>query len=349
MPSRELRCRPTRPFAALPIIVGKRVYEFSTSGIIVMVGVTRLLTLAIAAALCATAAAQPHIDAALVRDTVEAVGAVIAREYFAADVGERVQNALRQRHAAGRYDRETTPDALATALTRDLLELTSDKHLAVMVSVQSAQAQRPTASPRPRCSRPCGFAPVEILPGNIGYVNVTFFFRPEEARESLAEAMHMVRDAAALIFDMRRNGGGSPGTVALLASYLFVGTDIPLFEIVDRSGDIARYSTEAVTLPDRNGTRPVYVLTSARTFSAGEGLPFLLQELERAIVIGETTAGAANAGARYRINDHFEAQVSNSTVRTVKTGRNWEGRGVTPDIAVASEDALRVAVDRARR
>jgi C-terminal processing protease CtpA/Prc len=90
-------------------------------------------------------------------------------------------------------------------------------------------------------------------------------------------------------------------------------------------------------------------LTSARTFSGGEGFAFLLQELGRALVIGETTAGAANAAGRYRVNEYFEAQVSSSSVRTVKTGRNWEGSGVRPDVAVAEGDALRVALEHARR
>jgi C-terminal processing protease CtpA/Prc len=93
----------------------------------------------------------------------------------------------------------------------------------------------------------------------------------------------------------------------------------------------------------------VFVLTSARTFSGGEGFALLLQELGRAVVIGERTAGAANAAGRYRVNEYFEAQVSSSTIRTVKSGRNWEGSGVRPDVAVAAADALRVAVEQARR
>lgn len=308
----------------------------------------RVLVAALVVLFCGIAAAQPKVDSAFVGETVEGLGAVVAQNHFDPNTGRRVQRTLRERAADGHYDRETTLEGLAAALTRDLVDLTGDKHLALMVSFGTAEPERPSPTARRRCSRPCGFAPVEILPGNIGYVNVSFFFRPEEARESVAEAMHKVRDAAALIFDMRQNGGGSPGTVALLASYLFAQAGLPLFEIVERSGEAERYATDAAILVDSNGFRPVYVLTSAQTFSGGEGFPFLLQELGRAVVIGETTAGAANAGGRYRVNQYFEAQVSNSTVRTVKTGRNWEGSGVRPDVAVAASDALQVALDRAR-
>ena len=43
-----------------------------------------------------------------------------------------------------------------------------------------------------------------------------------------AAAMEVLRPTAALILDMRANGGGSPGTVALLMSYLFADPGMPL-------------------------------------------------------------------------------------------------------------------------
>ena len=65
--------------------------------------------------------------------------------------------------------------------------------------------------------------------------------------------------------------------------------------------------------------------------------------------MGEKTAGAANAGRRYRLNEFFEANISNSLVRTIATGWNWEGTGVVPDVLAPADDALRVALERARR
>jgi C-terminal processing protease CtpA/Prc len=91
----------------------------------------------------------------------------------------------------------------------------------------------------------------------------------------------------------------------------------------------------------------MYVLTSARTFSAGEGIAFLLQERKRAEVIGETTAGAANPGRPYRVNDHFEVTVPNGKLRTAVGGTNWEGTGVVPEAKVAAAEALRTAHLRA--
>ena len=89
------------------------------------------------------------------------------------------------------------------------------------------------------------------------------------------------------------------------------------------------------------------MLTSAKTFSGGEGLAFLLQELKRAVVIGEVTAGAANPGRPYPAGELFEITVPNGRVLSTIRRANWEGHGVTPDISVPAADAFRVAHLRA--
>lgn len=188
-----------------------------------------------------------------------------------------------------------------------------------------------------------GVQRVEVLAGNVGYLNLTWFYRLEEAREVISSAMQLLESADALILDMRENSGGSPETVALLASYLFDAPGLPLFEIVPRSGSGDQYNTLEPGVPERNGTRPVYVLTSRRTFSAGEGFAFILQERRRIAVVGEPTLGAANPGRSYPVSPRLEVMVPNSQVRTAMTGRNWEGVGVMPDMAVPAGDALRRA------
>lgn len=165
-----------------------------------------------------------------------------------------------------------------------------------------------------------------------------------------ANAMRFLQYTDALILDMRSNSGGSADTAALLASYLFATAKLPLFEIIPRSGQEGRwYATESPPLPGRNGTRPVYVLTAERTFSAGEGFAFILQERRRAEVIGERTAGAANPGRPYAVSAGLELTVPNGQVRAAVSGRNWEGVGVIPDVSVTASDALRVGHIRALR
>lgn len=302
----------------------------------------------------ATSQSIGPLDRHFIQETVRSLAAVVEREYFDPDVAARVNDALLAQLDDGRYLQASTLESLATILTNDLYELTSDKHLAVSV-VRSPDAVSPTAQAsdnsrevRGRRSN-FGVEHIQILGGNVGYLSISYFFRPEEARDAVMAAMQVLRYADALIVDMRTNAGGSPGTVSLIASHFFEPPGVPLFEIIHRYGPKDSYSTADPAVPNRDGARPLYVLTSARTFSAGEGLAFLVQEQRRGDIVGEKTPGAANPGRAYPVNSRYEVVVPNGQVRMAITGRNWEGMAVTPDIEVPAADALRVAHSRALR
>ncbi len=302
-------------------------------------------------------AGQPpagQFDRKFVRKTVESLAKIVQREYFDSDLAARVDASLKERLAQGRYAEVTTPELLAKMLTRDLFAVTQDKHLAVEmvrdVKSTAASAKRTAPSREARGRREnFGVQRVEILAGNVGYLKLTAFYRLDEARDTVSAAMSTLRYADAIILDMRSNSGGSPGTVALLASNFFDAPQLPLFRIFDRSGESREYSTEKTPLPVRNESRPVYVLTSRHTFSAGEGIAFLLQERGRAKVVGETTAGAANPGRPFPVNSRFNVTVPTGKSESAVTGQNWEGSGVSPDVPVPAADALRVAHIRALR
>jgi hypothetical protein len=309
----------------------------------------------VVAVLCGNLCAQRpgrQVDRELVRSTVENVANIVQREYFDPDVAARVSTSLKEGLAGGRYDDAPTLKTLADRLTRDLYAVTRDKHLAVTV-VQNETAvatpgEPPGQSRKERGRREnFGVQRVEILAGNVGYLNLTAFYRPDEARDTLSAAMRTLRWADALILDLRANGGGAPETAALLSSYFFDTAELPLFTIVDRAGEARLFATEKTPPPERNESRPLYVLTSAQTFSAGEGVAFVLQERQRAEIVGETTAGAANPGRPYSVNSDFDVTVPNGKVVTAVTGRNWEGSGVKPDVPAPAADGLRIAHKRA--
>jgi C-terminal processing protease CtpA/Prc len=287
---------------------------------------------------------SPALEPAAINAAVQQVTTVFANEYFDIGLSKNVAAEIEARAASGRYSDAVKAADLAKRLTADFYELTKDKHISVALARrQGGSAQ--SGPERRNVPTTAGFRRTETLPGNVGLLDMAFFMRPIEHRDALAAAMKALEPADALILDMRENTGGSPGTVALLVSYLLEPPERALFEIVNRRGTRETYSTEAVAT--RNSRRPVYVLTSRRSFSGGEGLAFLLQDLKRALVIGEVTAGAANAGRPYPAGDLFDITVPNAQLLTSVTKRNWEGQGVTPDIAAPAADALRIAHLRA--
>jgi C-terminal processing protease CtpA/Prc len=294
------------------------------------------------------------VDPACIRETVEALRDALRREYFDSAVAARVSEALQKHLAEGRYQKIPTAEALAKALTEDLYALTKDKHLRVSPAVKDLSSPKKAVAvddtPREVAARRANFGiqRIEILPGNVGYLQFTAFYRPNEAREAIASAMATLRHTDALILDLRENGGGSTETVALMASYFYEAHGLPLFEVLPRPpAKVATFRTETTPLPDRNEWRPTYVLVSGNTWSGGEGLAFILQDRHRAEVIGETTAGAGNQARPHLLNARFEATIPNGGVRSAIRNQSWEGTGVVPDIPAVSSDALRVAHTRA--
>ncbi|MGV8039270.1 MAG: S41 family peptidase [Thermoanaerobaculaceae bacterium] len=88
---------------------------------------------------------------------------------------------------------------------------------------------------------------------------------------------------------------------------------------------------------------PMYVLTSAYTFSGAEALAYRLQVLKRATIVGETTGGGANAGGILDVAPFFRAWMPMGRPVDRTTGGNWEGTGVEPDIATSAREALATA------
>jgi C-terminal processing protease CtpA/Prc len=162
--------------------------------------------------------------------------------------------------------------------------------------------------------------------------------------------MSEVAGAAALIVDVRRNGGGDPGTVALATSYLFGDEPVHLNSLYWRAAD---RTDDFFTDPRVEGakfgpSKPLWVLTSARTFSGAEEFAYNLQARKRATIVGETTGGGAHPGGIADLAQGFSAFVPRGRAINPITKTNWEGTGVKPDVAVAADHALETALAAAR-
>lgn len=207
----------------------------------------------------------------------------------------------------------------------------------------------PTAEERTRAladerRRNFGFDRVERLDGNVGYIDLRGFSGTPEARDTAVAAMNFVADTDALIFDLRRNGGGSPFMIGILSSYLFTEV-VHLNDFYVRETDSRReFFTSAEVQGRRYGKeKPVYVLTSNRTFSAAEEFTYNLKNLQRATVVGETSGGGAHPGGVRRITDYFGIWLPNGRAINPITKTNWEGTGIEPHIKVEAPEALRAA------
>jgi retinol-binding protein 3 len=272
--------------------------------------------------------------------------------YVFPETARKMETAIRERMQRKEYDSMTSPAAFAERLTAHLQEVSHDKHLRVVHSERPSPVEResqpdPDEMARMRRfmeSRNYAFKKVERLDGNVGYLEFEAFTSPELAGDTAAAAMSFLANTSALIIDLRRNGGGDPAMVALLCSYFFDGRPVHLNDLYWREGDRTQ---QFWTLPYVPGKRyvgkEIYVLTSKRTFSGAEEFTYNLKNLKRATIVGETTGGGAHPGGTQRINAHFAVWVPSGRAVSPITKTNWEGTGVTPDVDVPADQAMKTA------
>jgi hypothetical protein len=285
----------------------------------------------------------PLLDQASRASVVDALSRELQRAYVFPDKAAAMERQLRANLADHKYDTIDSAAAFARALTADLQAITRDKHLRVTDGVRG---------PGPGAGRPSTFGEAKRLEGNIAYLEVrTFAESADDLREKAASVMGAAADAAALIIDLRANGGGRPETVALLSSYLFDDTAVHLNSLYWRVPDRTdRFFTDPhVGGRKFGGTRPVYVLTSSRTFSGAEEFAYNLQALKRATIVGETTGGGAHPGGVVTLPHGLAVFVPTGRAINPITKTNWEGTGVRPDVAVSADTALEKALELARR
>jgi C-terminal processing protease CtpA/Prc len=162
--------------------------------------------------------------------------------------------------------------------------------------------------------------------------------------EKAAAAMTFLEDTSAFILDLRANGGGEITGVDVILSY-FVDRRIHTYDMLAKKPeDNIQYFTDAkVAGPRYAAEKPVFVLTSRSTFSAGEAMVDAMRTWRHAQVVGERTRGGSNAALPTKATDHFIVGVPFMKTVNVATGKNWNVVGVVPDVAVPAAKAQDVA------
>jgi C-terminal processing protease CtpA/Prc len=295
--------------------------------------------------------APPAIDAATRQQVLDGAIEHMRRGYIFEDVAEKMAVALRAHAKAGAYDAITSGASFAAVLTTHLQEVSKDKHLRIVYNPAGIAGAQPPATDEERTRRAAaerrnnyGLHRVERLDGNVGYIELRGFSGAQEAGGAVAAAMNLLANTDALVFDLRRNGGGSPVTIGFISSYLFEKrVHLNDFYVRETGRRQSFHTSETVDGRRYGETKPVYVLTSNRTFSAAEEFTYNLKHLKRAVIVGETTGGGAHPGGVRRITDHFGIWLPSGRAINPITGTNWEGIGIAPDIAVDPADALRAA------
>lgn len=291
-----------------------------------------------------------RIDAATRQSTIDAVLDTLDKRYVFPEVAKKVAAAIRDRQRRGEYDALTLGPAFAEVLTLHVQEVTGDRHVRIGYSPEVIPERPDQRTPSQeeieenklfgrRLNH--GFEKLERMRGNVGYLDLRGFFDATQAAETATHAMSFLANTDVLIVDLRQNGGGDPAMVALLCTYLFGDEPVHLNDLYFREEN---RTTEFWTLPyvpgPKYGNKPVYVLTSRRTFSGAEEFANNMKELKRATLVGESTGGGANPGGGQRLGPHFRMFVPTGRAINPISKKNWEGTGVEPDVKIPAGYAL---------
>jgi hypothetical protein len=242
------------------------------------------------------------------REIVTRALELLRANYVFPEQAGQAATAIEARLEAGEYD-DLDEITLTERLTRDLQEITGDRHLRVVLGGgPGPRRQRIGESEEPKDHEArrlamrrmgrldnFGIRQVERLDGNVGYLDVRRVAVPANAGPAIGAAMELVAGTYALIIDLRRNGGGAPEGVVFWCSYLLDERPTHLNNIFHAdTGETRQFWALPYVPGTRYLDRPVFVLTSGRTFSGGEDFAYTLQALGRATVVGETTGGGAH-------------------------------------------------------
>lgn len=305
------------------------------------------LTAVASAAVLPTTVLAGDLTAQGAGDVLDQIIAGLDR-YMDPAVGTRVQAVLRAHREE--YFRLDTREAFAAAVSRDLLSASGDKHLKVSVqTVDAGRQARITDEQQDLVDRRLayGLSAARRLPANIGYLKLSYFEQTEPGARMVDAALGLLKDTDALIIDLRENRGGGGASDEALVGHL----DRELRPMVRIAWRKDEGGTETMQRLPRKpagealyASKPVYLLTSNKTFSAAEGFAYHLKAIGRVTVVGQTTGGGANPSNRPTpLSYGFRIFIPNGKVTHPVTGANWEGVGVAPDVAVPANEALTAA------
>lgn len=317
-----------------------------------------LFALCINQILLAQTSRNKTLDHKSKKEIIDSVCKVINENYVFPETAAKMANFIKRQYKENKYNQVNSMQEFTNMLTTDLRSICKDEHLRILSRKNLPPPNTANEEVKERAyqqqiemdrKQNFYFKEVKVLEDNIGYVRLDKFADPRYAGPTAVATMNFLANCKALIIDLRYNGGGHSTMVQLLLGYFF---DEPVHfnsfynrKLNKINQDWSFAYVHGPKLQDVD----LYVLTSKEyTFSAAEGFAFALKNLNRATIVGETTSGGAHSIDRFYLREHsIEVRMPTARAYDPKTGLNWEGTGVEPDVNTTANDAFNKAYNLA--
>jgi C-terminal processing protease CtpA/Prc len=290
-------------------------------------------------------------------DVSKVVAKKLQDSYVIEATATKLSQLLNSKDFISRCSKQKSAEHMANFMTTELNKIANDKHLSVhydpkwvkeLKEYRSSDQDKALADKRvletPQDNY--GFKQIEMLEGNIGYLDIRSFADSHLGGATLESAMKFLQHADGIIIDLRNNFGGSPFMVNTLASYFFDLDTVHLSTSESRElgqlTQIQEWTSPYVPGP-RFKDAPLYILTSKNSASAAEYFSYAMKNLARATIVGEVTAGAGHGRNTEIVNDDYILSLPTTRGVDPRTNDSWEGKGVKPNIETHGDNALNVA------
>lgn len=296
---------------------------------------------------------QKKINDNFKKESILKIDTLINENYVFPDQAQAIGRHLKKKLKEGAFKKYEIIDSFAIALTKEIRFVNNDKHLGIWPAFVPKKQNESLSNDyqlylknyTDTRKQANGFKETKIIDGNIGYLDISFFL--SETDKTIDSYMNLLSNTDAVIIDLRNNGGGDPRTVNYLCSY-FLKNQLLINTLYFRKGN----RSDKIFTREVNGKKmidlPLFILISSKTFSGAEEFSYDMQTQKRAILVGETSGGAANPGEVFKINNDLEIFIPTGTGINPITNTNWEGIGVIPEIKTSPEKAYDRAVELAR-
>ncbi|WP_282043789.1 S41 family peptidase [Winogradskyella flava] len=295
---------------------------------------------------------------------IDRIKELIDTQYVLANKTEIINNSLDSLKSTKKYKNIKDYRNFAEALSEDLVTISKDQHFKIQYNPELVSSRREERKRWQELEQigeaenqkevfdinywysqkiNFGIQKVEILEGNIGYMKLTFFDILQWAQSTIDAAMGVLANTDALIIDIRDNGGGYI-SASYLASYFF-DEKPTVWNIGYERPSSLRDTT--YTYREIGGQRylkkPIYILVNKKSFSRAELFAYCMKHHNKAIIVGQTTAGASHGIDFLEMDDNFLIQLPITSSIHPVTKTDWEGIGVIPHIKTTKEETLKVA------
>ena len=283
---------------------------------------------------------QNNISTDQQKAIIEKISNEISKFYFSETVAKSISDTLDI--IKMQIKTESTIDYFTNTINTLLINKSKDNHLKIYYDPNKFESYADNELTKRKYEFDAaekinfGFSKVEILEGNVGYIEIIKFsgFIAEGSALKIYSAMNMVENTTALIIDLRKNGGGDGRVGDILATYFYPEENEIYYDSISRT---EKFKVLPFVQGKRYLNRPVYILTGFETFSAAEGFCQFMQQNKKAIIVGEKTKGGGSSGSSVPLLEGFLCFIPTSFGSTDKEA------SVTPDHKTEDKNALNFA------